>query len=81
MCLMKETQLNRRDFIRTAGLGVAALAGQAPLYAGLFVPKLDPHELQEVIPQAVAAGADGVALFSRGAMSPAHFEAARRALR
>ena len=47
-----------------AALVLVALSGKARLYAGPFIPKLDPQEVQEVVPQAVAAGADGVSLLT-----------------
>jgi uncharacterized lipoprotein YddW (UPF0748 family) len=56
------------------GEGVEALAGRRPLYAGLFIPQLKPEELGPVVADVRAAGAAGIALFSWGAMTDAHWE-------
>lgn len=42
---------------------------------------VEAHQWEAWNLDAVAVGADGVSLFSRGAMTPEHFEAARRVLR
>jgi|APSaa5957512622_1039677.scaffolds.fasta_scaffold04733_2 uncharacterized lipoprotein YddW (UPF0748 family) len=60
--------------------GVAALPDRVSLHAGLFIPRLEPDELPRVIEGSLDSGADGVALFSYGAMTPAHFQAAGEVL-
>jgi len=60
--------------------GVAALSRRVPLYAGLFLPRLDPPELSRAISLARGAGASGVALFSLNTLSAARLSALSRAL-
>ena len=48
--------------------GVVALRGRAPLYAGLFLPRLEPSELGRAIALSKDSGARGVALFSLGSL-------------
>jgi hypothetical protein len=60
---------------RAAREGVQALAGRTPLYAGLFVPRLDPTALSKAIALSRDAGAAGVALFSLPRLSAAHLAA------
>ena len=60
---------------RAAREGVQALAGRVPLYAGLFVPRLDPTALSKTIALSRDAGAAGVALFSMPRLSAAHLAA------
>ena len=57
---------------RAAREGVQALGGRVPLYAGLFVPRLDPTALSKAIALSRDAGAAGVALFSMPRLSAAH---------
>ena len=61
--------------------GVTALGGRMPLYAGLYVPDLDPAGLAEAARRALAGGADGVAVFEGVGTSPAHWDALAEALR
>lgn len=53
--------------------GVQMLAGRSPLFSGLFVPKLDPDELERAIKGSLAAGASGICLFHANALSGAHW--------
>ena len=53
--------------------GVQMLAGRSPLFRGLFVPKLDPDELERAIKGSLAAGASGICLFHANALSGAHW--------
>lgn len=55
--------------------GVMALAGRAPLYAGLYVPELTPDELARATRHALDGGAAGVALFEAQAPTEAHWNA------
>ena len=60
------------------------LAGErnrAPVYAGLFIPHLQPEEMDEAIRVAKANGAPGVCLFAYGSMSEAHWAAVAEVLR
>ncbi len=59
--------------------GVAALDGRIPLYAGLYIPELDPDELAQAVRAALAGGASGVALFESKAPTEAHWQAFARA--
>jgi hypothetical protein len=49
---------------RAAREGVAALQGRVPLYAGLFLPRLDAAELSRAVSLVRETGASGVSLFS-----------------
>ncbi len=60
--------------------GVEALAGRIPLYAGLYVPELDPEELGRAVRAALDGGASGVSLFESRAPTEAHWQALERAL-
>ncbi|MGQ0539277.1 MAG: hypothetical protein ACT4R6_10050 [Gemmatimonadaceae bacterium] len=66
---------------RAAREGVNALPAGVPLYAGLFVPRLDPAALARAVALARDAGAAGVALFSMPRLSGAHLATLGRALR
>ena len=61
--------------------GVAALGGRFPLYAGLFVPDLDPAALAEAARRAMAGGAAGISIFEGVGTSDAHWDALRGVLR
>ena len=54
---------------RAAREGVVALNGRTPLYAGLFLPKLDTAQLKRAIAAVRDAGASGVSLFSLPSLS------------
>jgi len=54
--------------------GVQALGGRIPLYAGLFVPALDPDALAEAARRTLAGGAAGIALFEAQAPTAAHWQ-------
>ena len=57
---------------------MAALDGRLPLYAGLYVPELDPDELAQAVRAAIAGGASGVALFESQAPTEEHWQAFTR---
>lgn len=65
---------------RAAAEGVQALPSRVPLYAGLFVPRLNPPQLARAVQLSRAAGAAGVALFSLPRITSAHFAALQREL-
>ena len=60
---------------RAAREGVEALPPQVPLYAGLFVPRLDPRALEKAVTLSRDAGAAGVSLFSLPRLTSAHLDA------
>ncbi|MGQ0642661.1 MAG: hypothetical protein ACT4P6_18110 [Gemmatimonadaceae bacterium] len=60
--------------------GVQALAPSVPLYAGVFVPRLDPAQLARAVAITRDAGAAGVALFSMPRLTTAHLAALGSAL-
>ena len=61
-----------------AAEGVLALRGKVPLYAGLFLPRLDPHELSRAVSFCREAGAQGVSLFSLNSLDAARLSALSR---
>lgn len=54
--------------------GVEALDGRIPLYAGLYVPALDPDELAEAARRAFAGGAAGISIFEAQHPTPEHWD-------
>jgi hypothetical protein len=58
--------------------GVSALPRGVPLYAGLFLPRLDPAGLTRAVSDAREAGARGVALFSLNTLTSARLSALSR---
>ncbi|MGH7711715.1 MAG: hypothetical protein ACREOG_10555, partial [Gemmatimonadaceae bacterium] len=66
---------------RGAREGVQALPPGRPLYAGLFVPRLDPTSLTRALALSRDAGAAGVALFSMPRLTSAHLAALGNHLR
>jgi uncharacterized lipoprotein YddW (UPF0748 family) len=65
---------------RAAREGVQALPATVPLYAGVFVPRLNATELKRAISLSKEAGAAGVALFSMPRLTAAHLAALPMAL-
>lgn len=51
-----------------------SVKNNAPIYSGLYVPELSPGNLGEAIRSSVDGGAQGVSLFSAGAMTEDHWE-------
>jgi uncharacterized lipoprotein YddW (UPF0748 family) len=60
---------------RAAREGVVALPSTVPLYAGLFLPRLEPAELTRAVSLSREAGARGVALFSLNTLNAARLSA------
>jgi uncharacterized lipoprotein YddW (UPF0748 family) len=52
--------------------GVNELKGRLPLYTGLYIPGLNPTQLEEAMTQSIQNGAQGVSLFDLGALTEAH---------
>lgn len=65
---------------RAVSEGVRALPNTVPLYAGLFVPRLEPAQLEKAVSLTRDAGASGVALFSLPRLTDAHLAVMRRQL-
>jgi uncharacterized lipoprotein YddW (UPF0748 family) len=67
-----------RDAVRE---GKTALRGGEPLYAGLYLPDLNPADLARAVAAAREGGAAGVSLFEMNGLSEAHLTVLREALR
>jgi uncharacterized lipoprotein YddW (UPF0748 family) len=65
---------------RAAREGVQALPPTVPLYAGLFLPRLDASQLSRAVALAREAGARGVSLFSLNSLTTARLAALGSAL-
>ena len=63
---------------RAAREGVQALPRTVPLYAGLFLPRLDAAELSHAVARARYAGARGVSLFSLNSLTTTRLDALKR---
>lgn len=61
--------------------GVRALPASETLYAGLYLPDLDPPSLARAIDAARAGGAAGVAFFEMNGLTDAHLAVVRDAVR
>jgi uncharacterized lipoprotein YddW (UPF0748 family) len=61
--------------------GVTALRGRIPLYTGLYIPDLPPADLGRAVGHALAGGAQGISLFQGNALTPAHWEEFKEALK
>ena len=66
---------------RAAREGVRALQGRVPLYAGLFLPRLEAPELSRAVALVREAGAQGVSLFSLNSLVAVRLSALVRSLR
>lgn len=55
--------------------GVRSLDPAVPLYSGLYIPSLNPRELQTAIFKSIEGGASGVCLFNYEAMTQQHWKA------
>ncbi|HTX87474.1 MAG TPA: sugar-binding protein [Bacteroidales bacterium] len=63
------------DWIRSeTEEGTASLGKEVPLFSGLYIPALNPRELQTAIYKSIEGGASGIALFNYEAMSPRHWK-------
>ncbi len=66
---------------RGVAQGVAALPASEPLYAGLYLPSLDPQQLATAVRTVRDNGAAGVSCFDSGGLTDQHLAALRGALR
>jgi hypothetical protein len=55
--------------------GVKALGSVIPLYSGLYIPSLNPREMQSAICKSIGGGANGICLFTYESMTPRHWRA------
>ncbi len=60
--------------------GIAAIPKSEPLYAGLYLPDLDPAALVQAVNVVRDAGAAGISMFDSGQLSDAHLAALRSVL-
>ncbi len=60
--------------------GVSALAGRAPLYSGLFVPRLNPEELSQAVHASLGSGASGYSVFHARALGADHLQSLKAAI-
>ncbi len=67
------------DGVRESVAALGARGGR-PLYAGLYLPSLDPAGLAEAVVEARTAGAAGVSLFEMDGLSDEHLAAWQAAL-
>ena len=66
------------DWIRKeTAEGVKALEQDVPLYSGLYIPALNPRDLQNAISLSKDGGANGVCIFTCESMTPRHWKALR----
>jgi hypothetical protein len=64
------------DWIRQETIeGVKALDQSVPLYSGLYIPSLNPRDMQTAICKSIEGGATGICLFTYDAMTPRHWKA------
>ncbi|MGA3012484.1 MAG: family 10 glycosylhydrolase [Bacteroidales bacterium] len=60
--------------------GVQALGSVTPLYSGLYIPSLNPREMQSAICKSIEGGANGICLFTYESMTPRHWKALKELL-
>jgi uncharacterized lipoprotein YddW (UPF0748 family) len=65
---------------RSTQEGVQALRQNEPLYAGLYLPDLDPRALREAIASAREGGAKGVSFFDSNGLTDAHLAVVKEAV-
>lgn len=64
------------DWIRSeTAEGVKSTNLSVPLYSGLYIPSLTPHDLQTAIQKSMEGGSAGITLFNYESMTPAHWKA------
>ncbi len=69
------------DWIRSeTDEGVKAAGSGRALISGLFIPSLNPRELQTAIRKCIEGGASGISLFNYESMTPGHWQALRDCL-
>lgn len=69
------------DWIRQeTAEGVQAMKSATPLYSGLYVPGMNPRELQSAVRKSIEGGASGISLFNLESMTPLHWEALKQVL-
>jgi hypothetical protein len=64
------------DWIRQeTAEGVKALDQTVPLYSGLYIPSLNPRDMQSAIRKSIEGGANGICLFTYESMTTRHWKA------
>lgn len=64
------------DWIKTeTEKALQRLNHSKPIYSGLFIPQIEPAELESAVAAAKSGGAKGVCLFAYGSMSQPHWSA------
>ena len=60
--------------------GVKSIDPSVPYYSGLYIPSLNPRELQSAIAKSIEGGASGVCLFNYESMTRSHWGAIKEVL-
>ena len=55
--------------------GIARLQDKKPVYSGLYIPSLNPKELQQAYEASLQGGAGGISIFSMNQVSEEHWKA------
>jgi len=61
--------------------GVATLPASRPLYSGLFISQIKPHELPQAVEWSFKGGARGITLFAMSTMTDEHWKTLGEALK
>jgi hypothetical protein len=61
--------------------GAKALNQAFPQYSGLYIPSLNPRDMQTAISKSIEGGASGICLFTYEAMTPRHWSALKEILK
>jgi hypothetical protein len=69
------------DWVRSeTDEGVKASGSGRPLFSGLYIPALNPHELETAIGKSIEGGASGISLFNYESMTTRHWQVIRECL-
>lgn len=58
--------------------GIREAHGRFPIVAGLYIPPMNPDELDQAIQKAIEGGASGISVYDVGAMSDEHWEVIKK---
>lgn len=56
------------------------LQGKAPVYSGLYMPDIEPHQMEAAYQHAITGGAKGISIFALENTSPEQWEMLKKAL-